>query len=179
MRGSGDVFDVLHPAYVEPMEAWYCPAGAFFGDSLRGDGQTPWRFSTPYAGCCIGDGDLASHTYALMVNVWIPGGGGPLAERPVYQKRPTHLDDPSDWILILDETLRCASSSNHPGCPAGEYILTNHPGSGWGTPALKPDGTNKCTMDGAVRWIPEAEAVDGYPGCGGTPGNNFHCVIIE
>ena len=82
-----------------------------------------------------------------------------MAERPVYQKRPTHLDDPSDWILILDETLRCASSSNHPGCPAGEYILTNHPGSGWGTPALKPDGTNKCTMDGAVRWIPEAEAV--------------------
>ena len=185
VRGSGDFLDVLNPAYVEPKEAWYCPAGAFFADTVWSS-VTPWTLPTPYANCCIGDGDNVYTSYAFMVNAWAPVGSGPLASNPVYQKIPRHLDDPPDWTLVLDYTLRCSTTVSGCNPGLGEYRLTNHPGSpeGWGTAsqapfAVKPQGTNKCSMDGAVRWKPEAEAVDGYPGCGATPGANFHCVLIE
>lgn len=103
VKGSGDFFDVLQPAYVEPKEAWYCPAGGFSADTVipNSGGLTPWALPTPYASCCIGDGDNVYTNYAFMANAWAPPGTGALASRPVYQNIPKHLDDPPDWDLIL------------------------------------------------------------------------------
>ena len=50
LRRSGDFFDVLVPAYLEPREVWYCPGGPVAPDSVRfpsappGPSNTYWSF---------------------------------------------------------------------------------------------------------------------------------------
>lgn len=172
VRDSGDFWDVLNPDYVKPKEAWYCPAGAFFADDplvhYEGyDGSDIWwEFE--------GSGSTSSgkhgfFSYAFLCNAFFV--------KDFYENIPTHLDDPPDWVLVIDYTLRRTT---------GEYGLTNHPGTpdnygNWpalGTFVAIPDGTNKCTLDGAVMWAPESETELGYPGCGGQPGT-LGCHIIE
>ena len=190
VRDSGDFLDVINPGYVDAKEVFYCPAGAFFADSPWGNHltNTPWALASPYSGCCFDtdgnatDGDNVYMSYGFLINVWVPVGD--LTNWPMFQKRPTHLDDPADWNLIVDYTVRGAESSSLSWAPAGEYVLTNHPGSPVGWPlnqgtAVEPAGTNRATMDGAVQWAHIGDTVDGYPACGGSPGNNFGCVLIE
>ena len=171
VRDSGDFWDVLNPAYVEPKEVWYCPASSYSADTVLYNGSTFWELPTLYPGCCVSDGANGYFGYAFLNNAYLV--------RNFYENIPTHLDDPSGWVLILDHT-RYDVELDH-------YRLTNHPGTpeGWGTipnatfpPDAKPDGTNKCTLDGSVTWVPEAETKLGYPGCGGVPGSLW-CHIIE
>ena len=178
--GSKDFFDVLSTGYVDVKEAWYCPDGPIFPET---DDAWPWKYGPTYSGCCFDtDGNpategMAYFSYAYMTNLWQPGD---LNRLPMYRDTPGHLDDPTDWILILDYTLRGTESSSLSWAPSGEYVRTNHPGQDGNTGiAVKPAGTNKCLLDGSVRWVRESEAVDGYPSCGGSPGIHVDCVLIK
>lgn len=172
VRGTGDFFDVLVPAYVGPgPELWYCPGGVLFWDSAWNSGTRPvisnalWNFNDYSAG-------HAYFTQTVYCNLDEKGG---------YTDIPQKLSDPSDWVLVNDRGAFDASS--------GTYAASNHPGRfpvwGLGTYVSgrnglgAPRGVNTGTVDGSVRWTPQQETMLGYPVCGGQLSSYLLCRQLE
>ena len=177
-RGTGDFFDVLVPAYVEPPELWYCPSGPFSADTPmpplgQSSGETFWDFLG--SGGNVHPSDTGQYmpghaniTQSVYVNLIEKGGYSDIASK---------LSDPGDWVVITDSTLFDSTD--------GSYSVGNHPGMtiGW---FLHPPvygrsagqlGINTATIDGSVKWTPAGEAMLGYPGAGGNQAYDFIRIL--
>jgi prepilin-type N-terminal cleavage/methylation domain-containing protein len=159
LRRSGDYFDVLVPAYVEPREVWYCPGGPVTPDSVRFPSAPPGPSNT-YWSFLESGGDYAVFSQAIYCNLTEKGG---------YTDIPRKLSNPGNWILVNEDTLYDLTTD--------EFVEASHPGIYWppwqsgpvrGRYASgAPEGINTVTLDGSARWTRQTQCWLGYPAGGG------------
>ena len=90
-----------------------------------------------------------------------------LPEKLGYTDIARKLSDPSDWVVVNDDTSFDTAFDSyfkgaHPGLNA--YLGIGRAVRGRNGPGA-PRGINTGTVDGSVRWTPSGECMLGFPGC--------------